>query len=212
MAPLTKTSYKQDPIFDELDRQSKPRFACSCGTMLVFLVALAIVGVAGSLYIVSLVKAKVIHLPTAASMVSPSAVSAKLNRFAESMQQPNILSPGLVISEQELTSILSVAAAKDDRFPVRGTSAKINPRNIVITGTLAKPIKSDIALAIAPKVIDSRLEFEVTKVAAGKLTLPSIALRRVAPYVADFLTKTLNLGDQPKVSTVILQNGFMEIR
>lgn len=210
MVNFSTMAKKQDQIFEEMDLKTGSRNACSCGTMLAILIVLLVVAVAGSLYLITLIKSRVNRPPAVLHQVSNQDVIAKIQTFfSKPAAAPDA---SLTITEQELSSVLQTAAAQNEQFPVKGLQVAISQEAIILSGTLTKPLTSDITIHAVPKAKDGQLEFDITKITAGKVTLPELVVDLIEQKVSDLIKDNLQALEGVEVKEVSLRSGEMVIR
>lgn len=201
---------KTRDIFEELDEKTAPHSACTCGTMFALLVILLVVSVIGSLYTITLIMTRVNGPKISLTDVSGKDVLAKLQSFVK--KPPKDTGFELVVTEKELTVLLQEAAAENDALPIKGLQAAITPEAIIIAGTVTKPLTSDISIWLVPKMVDHKLEFDIVKLSAGKITLPQVIIDLFEQRIAALIRSNLkDLQDIP-VNEVKLQSGSMVIK
>lgn len=201
---------KPRDIFDELDEKMASRSACTCGTMLAFLVILLIFSIISSLYTIKLVMTRVNGTAINLTNITSKDVLSKLQIFVKKPTEETGVE--LVITEQELTVLLQQAAAQNEEVSVKGLQAAIAPEAIILSGTLTKPLTSDITVWLVPKVVNQKLEFDVIKVTAGKVTLPKILIDFLGQKIVELITTNLKDLQNLPVSEVKLNSGSMVVR
>lgn len=196
---------EENKFYQELDEKKSHQSCCTCQTLaiLMFLVLLVAGGAVFYLYR-QITKEKIFpaNLPVAGSLAGFNQKLKELKPAADGQVSVSV-------SEEELTS-LSAEGFSAENLILKDIKFSINEQNILIYGTLAKPVSAKVVATAVPRVQDGQVKFEIINTTAGQLNLPAILNRKVSQIVADSLSAKLSLIYQKvKIREVKLNRGKM---
>lgn len=200
----------KDEIFEELDRNSSSKNSCTCSTMFGLLVVLLIIVIIGSLYTFHLLQLRINRRDIGLSDISGKDVLAKVENFLSANKKTAPVE--LVITDKELTTLLQQSSAIDEQFPVKGLQAAITPDAIIFIGTLTKPLVSDFNIHAIPVVTNGSVDFKITKITAGKVTLPYPLIDIISGQVAATIKKNITIFQGIEVKELLLGSGSMVVK
>lgn len=199
---------KEENFYHELDSKGKRRSFCSCQTLALLFIVLAI---AIALGVTSLVKKVSTAVMPKRQVTATSADADSLQqKVADLAKQPGA-STSLTVTEQELTGLLISGINNQPSVPLRDVQAEINPDGIVLTATLTEYLKSSVAISLLPKVVDGKVKFEITKIQAGSLTVPSYVTENLAKQIDSLTNQQSNQFDGISVRSIHLDEGRMTV-
>lgn len=199
---------KQDQIFEEMDEKTSARTTCTCGTMFALLVALLIASIIGLLYAITLIKTRIDRPKITLTQVSVQEVLTKVQSFLSDHKQTPAAQ--LVITDEELNTLL--AQSKNENLPIKGLQATITPDAIIFTGTLTKPLTSDLNFHAVPVVLNGSVDFKITKLRAGKVTLPQPLIEIISGQISSAIKNNLTIFQGIDVKEVVLASGSMVVK
>jgi hypothetical protein len=199
---------KEENFYHELDKKTKKRSYCTCQTLVIFFVLLAIALAVGVTATVK--KIATVVMPQRQVTATTTDADSLQQKIADLAQAPGA-STSLTITEQELTGLLVSGINNQPTIPLRDIQAQINPTEVVLTGTLTEYIKSSVALSLVPKVVDGKMKFELAKVQAGSLSVPSYVTERLAEQVDLLTEKQSDQFEGVMIKSIRLDEGRMII-
>lgn len=206
---MAKKQDNKSEIFDEMDKVKKRKPSCTCGTMLILLLVLLVGLSIFVLFLISMIKARVNIPVIQPNLAARESLFKKLEKFTGNKTKTG---PAIEISEQELTSLMAYSISQNDKLPIINPQSAITPDKIIVSGTLTKPLKSDIQFWLVPSVKNGKIEAQVTKITAGKISLPDFIVQAVSGILADTLEKALSQGEQIPVNSITLKTGLLVIQ
>ncbi len=197
---------EKENFYHELDTHKK-RSYCTCQTLLIGLVLIAI-GVA-AMVAWGVAKVKTAVLPDR-QVVSSDQDRQQLEQKVSHLDLRPGASTSLTITERELTSLMVQGVSQNGAIPFRELQAEINPDGIIVSGVATKILNSSLALTILPKVVDGKVRLDVAKIQAGTLTVPSAVTEMLSKQANEALTRELKL-ESIAVKSVALEEGSMTV-
>ena len=82
------------------------------------------------------------------------------------------------INDSELTTTFSSGLSLSS-FALKDIQTQIMPWNVLIYGSLFKPLKSKVVISAVPKVKDSKIYLETTGITAGNLNIPKFLYNQI---------------------------------
>lgn len=198
---------EKEDFYHELDKKTKRSF-CTCQTMAIIFVLLAIAIVAAVLF--SVKKIATVVKPTRQVISTTGDVTSLQNKVDELMKAPGA-STTLTITEKELTGLLISGINKESSIPLRDVQAAIDSSGITLSATSTEYLKTSLDISVLPKVVDGRLKLELVKIQAGSFAVPEVVTKRVAESLDQVMTKELSQLQSVTVKSVLLNEGSMTI-
>lgn len=196
---------EENKFYQELDEKKSHQSCCTCQSLavLMFLILLIFGGAVFYLYR-QITKEKIFpaNLPSAGSL-------AGFNQKLKDLKPAADGQVSVSVSEEELTSLLAEGFSAENVI-LKDIRFSINEQNILIYGTLIKPISAKVVMTALPRIQDGRVKFDIINTSAGQLSLPAILNRKVSQIVADSLSAKLGLIYQKaEIREVKLNRGKM---
>lgn len=199
---------KEENFYHELDAKTKKRSFCTCQTLAILFIVLAIAAAFG---VTTLVK-------RVATVVTPKRQVTSTSSDADSIQQKVAdlakapgASTNLVITERELTGLLVSGINNQPTIPLRDVQAEINPTDIVLSGTLTEYFKTSVSITVIPKAVNGRLKFDVAKIQAGSISVPSYVTEKIVEQLDKLTAEQLGQFDNLTIKSILLDEGRMTI-
>lgn len=199
---------KEEHFYHELDTHGKRRSFCSCQTLLILFVGIAIIV---ALIITTVVKKVATVITPKRHVTATSADADTLQQKLTDLRNAPGASTSLVITEQELTGLLISGVNSQPDVPLRDVQAEINPDAVTVTGTLTEYFKSSVSISLLPKVTSGKLGFEITKLQAGSFAVPSYVTQKLAQQFDTLLNQQSSELQGITVKSVQLGAGQMTV-
>lgn len=198
---------EKEDFYRELDHKSRHSF-CSCQTLAIGLIILAILAAVGITMAVR--KVSTVLVPTRPVVATRDDQANVQQKIADLNKAPGA-SVTVTITESELTSLLIEALAKSPNFPLRGMQASIAPDGITLTGTATKYFNAQVTAAVTPSVVDGHIKLDVSKIQAGSLEAPSILRDQIAKGLDSLLSSQVSNLQGITIKSIQLHDGRMTI-
>ena len=188
-----KTARKNNnDFYADLDKV-KRKESCSCSSMIIFLAFLFFSGVYIVGWGVSQIKQKIYTPEVSISATMLRQAEDKLQSFfkKDTAKGSQI---SITLTDQELTSLLikSEVIAQNDNYYLDNPQANITPSEIVISGQLRKPIRSQVTINGSLVVENKNLSYKVSSIQAGKLEVPRVFSQGLESLIGRLVTTRLS--------------------
>lgn len=182
----------KDNFYEELDSR-RYRHPASCSVLIAIFIIFTIAGSIFAVWGINQLRDR--FNPNFHNKISninignlPSTLQDYLTKSNPDSQKVTV-----VITDEDLTTILEEASQTDSNFNLTKPKAVITSSQINLAGKLVKPFVSRIIIEIVPKVSDGKLSLDVSDVKLANLTLPAFLRSRVVePILNKSILKTLN--------------------
>jgi uncharacterized protein YpmS len=165
---MSKSNSKEDDKFyEELDQDKTHGSCCTCYTLSLLFVFILLTLAVGSFYLYRQISSEKIfplnvNLRTSLQDLTNRFNSLKLDAF-------NLAT--VELSEQDLNAIMS-GGFSFQNFILKDVQTSIMQDEIILYGSLIKPLSSKVVIGMKPRVENGKIVFEVQSVQAGKLKIP----------------------------------------
>lgn len=198
---------EKEDFYHELDTKTKRSF-CSCQTLAIGFILLAIALAVGLVQVGKKITTAVVPPRKVTGTVDDA---SKLQERFDTLNKTPGASTSIAITEQELTSLLVEAVAKNPQIPLRNVQVEVEPSEVIVNGTLTQWLNSTVRMSLLPKVIDNKLELELTKIQAGTLAVPPVITEKIAEGFKGLLMQTTNSIQGVAFKSVQLEQGRLTI-
>lgn len=173
---------QEDDFYSEVDKRSLHKSCCTFQTLIIFFVILLVITLSGAIYCYRQIK----KINLSSKIVTSS--SEDKNNFINKLQpESGAQTFEISITSEELTAVTSGGIAGKNLL-IKNTQVIISADDIIIYGSLVKPISSELKIKTIPKVVDKKIKFEVQSATAGDLGLPNF----INQYISDGLNKAMD--------------------
>ncbi len=197
---------EKEDFYHDLDHRR--RSFCSCQTLAIGLLVLAIVLTVTLAWATQ--KALTAVIPTH-QVVTTSQDLTNLNQKVAELRQAAGASTRLTLTESELSRLLIEFVSHKPNLPFRDLQAQINPDGLILSGTATQILKSNITATLMPKVVDGQVKLELVKIQAGTLPIPQKLAELVATSLENLFTEQLASLSGITVKSIQLEAGKMII-
>lgn len=195
-------------FYADLDKV-KHKESCSCSSMIIFLAFLFFSGAYIVWWGVSQIK-QIIYTPEVS--ISATMLQQAENKLQSFLKKDTAKGSqiSITLTDQELTSLLikSEVIAQNDNYYLDNPQANITPSEIVISGQLRKPIKSQITVNGNLVVENKNLSYKVNSIQAGKLEVPGVFSQGLESLIERLITTRLSNPNIEYQSVVANENSL----
>lgn len=114
------------------------------------------------------------------------------SRFASTIPVGNTPINFTITDAQLNEQIAAQQAAVQQQADINNLAARFSGGNIILSGTLTKPINGEINITFRPYLVGNTIQFEVVSATFGNMNVPSVGLSAVQSALNDTLVGTLN--------------------
>jgi len=200
-------SSENEHFYRELDEKKSHGSCCTCQTFAIFFIVLFLVlgGITFFLYW------EITHGGILAGGPS-SNLTAKTTQDKITNLKPNTFGEfSLVLSSEDMTNLLSEGFSKE-KLVMKDIYVSINPNDIIVYSTLTQPISSKMAIEVVPKVENGKVNFQVQKISAGKLSVPLFLIPSISKSLSNLVSSKLDgIYTNFEVTKINLTENKMEI-
>lgn len=199
---------KKENFYHELDKHARNSF-CTCQTLMIGLILVALGIAAGGIWVVG--KIKTVVTPERKVVANAGDATLLREKVADLAKAPGA-STTLVITEQELTGLLVESSAnKSPDFLLRGAQAAIDEEGIIISGTAVKYLNANLQARMVPKVVNGQPIFELVSIQAGSFSVPQSLTELLAKQLSSLISsKSIGL-ENVNVKSLSLEKGKMRV-
>lgn len=177
---------EEDRFYSDLDEKKSHKSCCTCQTMIIaaLVVLLLLAGVVLYVYY------RINHGGFTAKQKNSTSTIQEVNT---KLQNPTIDKNGkiqLILTSDELNTLLSEGLTTDN-FLLKDIQVTINSQNILIYGTLIKPMSSKITVTAVPEVSNGKINLKINSVTAGSINLPAVITKSSSDSITELLNKKL---------------------
>jgi len=198
---------KDEDFYRELDKKNLHQSCCTCQTLAIFFVGLLLI-LSGTIFFLYW---QISHGGGFSLNVSRIATTKDFQNKLTNASPDASGTYQLILSSDELNTVLGDGFSVSN-FILKDTVASINPTELLIYGTLIKPLNSKIVMSTQPKAENEKLVIVVSKMTAGSVNLPTFLNKQVATNINDLLDKKMaSFYEKATVTTVSLEQNQMII-
>ncbi len=196
----------EDEFYAELDKKTLYKSCCTMQTMLFLFIGLLIVSIFGTIYCYREIK----KINFSSKIIT--ATFQDKNDFYDKLK---ILSGQedfeITVTSAELTAITAEGISGKD-FIIKNIQVIISNTGVDIFGTLTKPLSSQIKIETIPKVLNGKIDFEVSRFTAGSLAMPKFIKNEIASALNKAMDQNFDkLYKNYEVKNINLQDDKMII-
>jgi hypothetical protein len=161
-------------FFGEMDQKKAHQSCCTCQTMGLLFGLILILTSFGLIYIywqITRIKVSSFSLP------DTNIIQQVSSKFSDIISQKS-QTIEFNINDSELTTTFSSGLSLSS-FALKDIQTQIMPGNVLIYGSLFKPLKSKVVISAVPKVKDSKIYLETTGITAGNLNIPKFLYNQI---------------------------------
>lgn len=163
---------KEQDFYRDLDKKKSHQSCCTCQTLVLFFMGVLVVFFG----LIFFVYWQVTH----GGILNFNTPTATIQDFQKKLDNVSLNPNGeikLNLTSNELNAILT-GGISIQNFVLKDIVLSINPDNILIYGSLIKPISSKVVITTIPVVKNEKLSLHITKITAGKMDLPNFLNNR----------------------------------
>ena len=202
---------EKENFYDELDKKGRRSF-CTCQTLVMSFVVVVVVLVFGVSWLAKKVTTTIVPQR---HVLSTSQDTVNLQQKVIDLTKEPGASTELMITEQELTSLLIERINNQPTIPLRNIQAEINEDEIILSATATKFLQTMLSISVMPRVIDGKPKLELIRIQAGSLKVPAALTETIAKSLEDMLTqlpldnielKNIRLGKGRMIITGVIRS------
>lgn len=201
-----KLTNDDDKFYRELDEKKSHKSCCTCQTFVILFIILFLIlgGITFFIYW------QITHGGVFAK--KPNISLTKISQDKLTNIKPNKSGNiKIVLTSDDLTNLISEGYSSE-KVILKDTYVSINKNNIVIYGTLVRPLSSKVSLEVTPKVEDKKISFLINKVTAGKMSIPLFLVPQISNSFSEMLNMKFNsLYEKYEITQINLNENKMEI-
>lgn len=134
------------------------------------------------------------------------------SRFASAIPTGNTPINFTLTDSQLNEQITAQQTAVQQQANIDNLSARFSGGNIILNGTLNKPISGQINVTFRPYLVGNTIQFEVLSATFGNMNVPGVGLGAVQSTLNDTLVGTLNkLPATITIQELVMGEGMMTI-
>lgn len=199
---------KDDKFYEDLDQEKSHQSCCSCQTMALFFLFILFLLIGGVFYFYYQFTSDKIVIPNLTNNFSASKISDQLI----GLKPDELGQVQIKLGEKELTTLLA-GGLSFQNFILKDVQANINPDEIIIYGSLIKPLNSKVVIGLVPHVENNKIKFEVKSIQSGKIQLPEFIIKKIGQNLNDSInTKFSLIYLKINVQEVFLEDHTMTIK
>ncbi len=200
-------SLEDDKFYRDSDQERSRQGCCTCQTLFLFLISILIIAMVGIFYLYTQFKNDKFFHPNVDITASIKNLTDRFNNFSIG----DINNGKIILTENELNTIIA-SDISFRNFVIQNTQTMINPQEIIIDGSLVKPVNSKIVIGLVPVVSAGKINFTVESVTIFNTKMPQFVAEKIGNSFNDCLNSKLNLiYSKIEVQSVDLQNRQMTI-
>ena len=199
---------QEDNFFSEMDKKTSRRSCCTWQTLILFFAGVLAIAILLTIYLYHEIK----KVDFSLHEVYPTTASQE--NFQKKLQLNPAENPtfSIAITVEDLDSIAANGIKTAPALEVKDIQFQIDQSQIIIYGKLNKPLKADLKMETIPRVSDDKINFKISKITAGKISLPNL----LNSQIEQALNKLMDENFQPlyenyQVDKIELQNSQMVI-
>lgn len=199
---------KDDKFYEDLDQEKSHQSCCSCQTMVLFFLFILFLLIGGVFYLYYQFTSDKIVIPNLTNNFSASKISDQLI----GLEPDELGQVEIKMGEKELTTLLS-GGLSFQNFILKDVQTNINPDEIIIYGSLIKPLNSKVVIGLVPHVENNKIKFEIKSIQSGKIKLPKFIVKNIGQNLNDSInTKFSLIYLKINVQEVFLEDHTMTIK
>lgn len=177
---------EEDRFYSDLDEKKSHKSCCTCQTMIIaaLVVLLLLAGIVFYIYY---------RINHGSNTVKQNTTTSTIQDVNTKIQNPTIDKNGkiqLILTSDELNTLLSEGLSSDN-YLLKDIQVTINLQNLLIYGTLVKPMSSKITVTAAPEVANGKINLKINSVTAGSIGLPAVITKSSSDSISELLNKKL---------------------
>lgn len=198
---------EEEKFYKELDKKRSFNSCCTCQTLIIFFTVILILSSIGTYYLYY-------QITHGGVTFNPPITSTKSVDFSKQVSNIKTDAKGdfkLVLTSNDLTNLLN-SGYSTQNILLKDINTSIGSSNIVIYGTLLKPISSKVTISAVPKVADGKILLDVNKLTAGNINFPEIMSSKISSNLSGFADqKMTQLYKNYIVENITLSHNQMTI-
>jgi len=199
---MNKDSEEKNKFYDELDEKTSRNSCCTCQTLLIFFICLLFISTGVIFYLYWQIKKGDIFNGLPHTNISKD--------YQAKIDKPEVDNNGdfqLTLTSDDLTGLLSEGISTEN-FVLKDINVSVNPSNMLVYGTLVKPIGSKVVITAVPKIEEGKIRFNISNISAGNINLPAVFNSSVGGSLTNLFDKKLaTFYENYGVQKVVLENN-----
>ncbi len=189
----------EEKFYQELDEKKAHGSCCTCQTLAILFTVIFFLGLGGVFYLYFQI--------THGGFTESFNAFLPTTDFASKIKNIQPDTSGefqIVLTSNDLSNLLNDGFSTQN-FILKDIHTSINSSNILIYGTLVKPLSSKVVITAIPVVADGKINLEIKKISAGNLNLPSFIASNLSSSISNLLNqKTALLYKNHQVTKIQL--------
>jgi uncharacterized protein YpmS len=199
-----KEKTEEEVFYKDLDDKKSSGGCCTCQTIAILFSVILLLAI----LIIIFLYYQITH---GGALFNGTDQNTDISTSIENIKADNSGEFQLSISSNELSALLNDGLTTGN-FILKDIHTSINPTNVLIYGTLVKPISSKVVITAVPRAENGKIVMKVTKFSAGKINLPTFLSNYFTTTTSNLLNQKLNLiYVKYSISQVTLNNDQMTI-
>lgn len=185
---LSNKGNDEEKFYDELDDKKAHDSCCTCQTIVILFIIILILGLAIVVYLY-------FQITRGNLSINPPAISATQANFDTKVKDIKLDNSGefqIILTPDDLNSLLNNGISTSN-FALNNISTSINSSNVLIYGTLIKPINSKVAIETTPRVSSFKIVLDVNKITAGSINLPNFLTQSISNSISDSFNQKMEI-------------------
>lgn len=204
---IQDSTTEENKFYAEMDQQKFHQSCCTCQTMMILFSIILIILAGGIFYLYwQITREKVFsfHLPT----ISLQNFSQKINN----LKADDAGNLQIALTDEDMTALLSEGLSFQ-LLLLKDIQVQILPNQMLIYGTLVKPLKSKVVIGTIPKPKNGQIDFEITSVSAGNFNFPKFLENQIGKSLTSLVNAKLSPVYQKfSVEEINLENNKLIIK
>jgi uncharacterized protein YpmS len=200
-------SNDDERFYRELDEKKSHGSCCTCQTFAIFFIILALILGGTTFYLYW----QITHGGILTNKSNTSLTAQTTQDKIKNIHPDAFGEFQLVLSSEDMTNLLSEGISLNN-LVMKDVYVLVNPNNIIVYGTLTKPLSSKMAIELVPKAQNGQIQFVVQKITAGNLAIPSFMVSSLSNNFSNLVNAKFNsLYNNYEITRVTLVENQMEI-
>lgn len=194
---------EEDRFYSDLDKKKSHKSCCTCQTMIIaaLIVLLVLAGIVFYIYY------RINHGNNAVNKNTNTTSIQDVNIKLQNVAPDKNGKIQLILTSDELNTLLGEGLSSDN-YLLKDIQVTINPQNILIYGTLVKPMSSKITVTANPEVVAGKINLKINSVTAGSIGLPAVITKSSSDSITELLNNKLQtFYDEYTAESVVLKEN-----
>lgn len=180
---------RSEEFYKDLDEVRSHQSCCTCQTMAIFFMFLLALILGTIFFLIWQYNKEKANLKNIPQKIAGEILSSKFN-IVNNSPDGSLSQISLPISNDELTKIVA-SGFSFDNFMIKDLQAQINPKEIIFAGRLTKPFSYKMVITALPKIVDRKIQMDVTSVRTGSINWPGFLAKQLSSNISNFLNQKI---------------------